>query len=55
MISRPLLSMVAESMVMRRPMTQVGCLSACSGVMCGEVCERRVAEGAAGGGEPESA
>ena len=33
MISRPLLSMVAESTVMRRPMTQVGCLSACSGVM----------------------
>ena len=25
--------MVAESMVMRRPMTQVGCLRACSGVM----------------------
>ena len=33
MISSPLFSMVAESMVMRRPMTQVGCLSACSGVM----------------------
>ena len=28
MISRPLLSMVAESMVIRRPMTHVGCLSA---------------------------
>ena len=33
MTSRPLFSMVAESMVMRRPITQVGCLSACSGVM----------------------
>ena len=33
MISRPLLSMVAESMVMRRPITHVGCFSACSGVM----------------------
>ena len=30
MISRPLLSMVAESIVIRRPMTQVGCFSACS-------------------------
>ena len=33
MTSSPLLSMVAESMVMRRPITHVGCLSACSGVM----------------------
>ena len=33
MISRPLFSMVAESMVIRRPITQVGCFNACSGVM----------------------
>jgi hypothetical protein len=44
--------MVAESMVMRWPMTQVGCLRAWAGVMF-EVGERRVAEGAAGGGEPD--
>ena len=34
MISKPLFIMVAESMVMRWPITQVGCLSACAGVMC---------------------
>ena len=33
MTSKPLFNMVAESTVMRRPMTQVGCLSARSGVM----------------------
>src|ERR1035441_1239285 len=33
MISSPLFNMEAESMVMRRPMTQVGCLRARSGVM----------------------
>ena len=33
MISKPLFIMVAESMVMRWPMTQVGCLRACAGVM----------------------
>ena len=31
--SSPLFSIVAESMVMRRPITHVGCFSACSGVM----------------------
>ena len=33
MTSKPLFIMVAESMVMRWPMTQVGCLRACWGVM----------------------
>ncbi len=33
MTSKPLFIMVAESMVMRWPMTQVGCLRACCGVM----------------------
>ena len=33
-ISKPLFIMVAESIVMRWPITQVGCFSACSGVMC---------------------
>ena len=33
MISKPLFIMVAESMVMRWPMTQVGCLRAWAGVM----------------------
>ena len=32
-ISSPLFSIVAESMVIRRPITHVGCFSACSGVM----------------------
>ena len=31
--SSPLLSIVAESIVIRRPITHVGCFSACSGVM----------------------
>ena len=33
MISSPLFSMVAESMVIRRPITHVGCFNACSGVI----------------------
>ncbi len=33
MISSPLFSMVAESIVIRRPITHVGCFKACSGVM----------------------
>ena len=37
--------MDAESIVMRRPMTQVGCLSACSGVMLAKSVEREFAEG----------
>ena len=53
MTSRPLLSMVAESMVMRRPITQVGCLRACSGVMLANSVERQLAEGPAGGRQPD--
>ena len=49
MISRPLLSMVAESMVMRRPITQVGCFSACSGVM-----EANCSSGSWRNGPPEA-
>ncbi len=47
MTSKPLFIMVAESMVMRWPMTQVGCLRACWGVMWAKVRQRCVAEGAA--------
>ena len=53
MISSPLFSMVAESMVMRRPITQVGCLRACSGVMRLELVERQLAERPAGGRQPD--
>ena len=49
MISSPLLSMVAGSMVIRRPITQVGCLSACSGVM-----EANSASGSLRKGPPEA-
>ncbi len=53
MTSKPLFIMVAESMVMRWPMTQVGCLRACCGRDAVEVVEGGVAEGATGGGEPD--
>ena len=53
MTSKPLFIMVAESMVMRWPMTQVGCLRACCGGDAVEVGDRCVAEGATGGGEPD--
>ncbi len=53
MTSKPLFIMVAESMVMRWPMTQVGCLRACAGVMWSKSASGRVAERAPGGGEPD--
>ncbi len=46
-------SRVAESMVMRRPMTQVGWWSACCDGDVGEFSERQCAERAARGGEPD--
>ena len=53
MISSPLFSMVAESMVMRRPITQVGCLSACSGVMAANCSSGSLPERSARGRQPD--
>ena len=53
MTSRPLFSMVAESMVMRRPITQVGCFSACSGVMAANWSSGSLAERPARSRQPD--
>ena len=52
--SRPLLTRVAELMVITGPMSQVGCASACSGVTSREVVAAPAAERAAASGEHEA-
>ena len=49
MTSRPLFMSVAESIVMRAPIAQVGCRSACSGRHLGQLGRRAPAERAAAG------
>ncbi len=53
MTSKPLFIIVAESIVMRWPMTQVGCLSACAGVICSNAESGVDAEWSSRGGEPD--
>ena len=53
MTSKPLFTSVAESIVMLRPMRQLGCASACSGVAAAISRERRLAKRAAGSGQDE--
>ncbi len=52
--SKPLFISVAESMVMRRPIFQVGWFSACSTVMLANSAARGVQERPAGGGQPDA-
>ena len=55
MTSSPLFTSVAELVVTIRPMSQVGCASACAGVTSASDARRPAAERAAGGGEHQPA